>query len=511
MIFRSLLLSCCLITQLAYSQTPRFITDSLDAYVKQGMSDWKIPGLAIVIVEDGKVILKKGYGIREVGKPAAVDSATLFMIASNSKLFTATAIAKLDYEKKVSLDEKVQKYLPDWAMYDADVSRVATIRDLLSHRLGLKAYYGDFMYWDSKLSRQAVVNRLRKIKPTEVFRQDFGYSNAGYVTASEIIPKVTGKSWDEYVPETILTPLGMTNTFMHTEGLQQRKNVAYPYTNCCNEEGKLVRVGFDSLDNIGPAGGMVSNINDMSKWLLMQLDSGRYQGKQVVPWPVIKNTRKPNTLIGWDKHPVAPFQYQFYCLGIGLIDYGHYNVFSHTGGAFGYHSNLTLVPEKKLGIVILTNNDYNNFYEALRFQITDAYLGVPYQNRNQYFLGRVQARNTKQVTDLVSMAERVQKKTSPPIPFQNYTGTYSNPMYGTITVSVPGNPVKEGDLLVKFELHPKLTARLDYMGSNEFRLSFSNFRFGTAPALFLTKDGKGSSIDVKATDFVDYEPYRFSR
>ena len=506
-----LLFSYLLIQVKLQAQTPAFVTDSLDRYIKRNMAEGKIPGLAIAIVENGKVIVLKGYGIRQLGKPDSVDANTLFYVASNTKLFTATALANLAEEKKLNLDDKVLKYLPDFALYDTLATKMATIRDLLGHRLGVKAYEGDFVYWNSNYSLQDVMKNLRLLKPAGQFRQDYSYSNAGFVTAGLIIPKVTGQPWNSYVDQTILKPLGMTNTYLLTANYARRKNIAYGYTNCCTSGGELMEVAFDNLDNLGPAGGMISSVNDISRWLVMQVDSGRYAGKRILPYSVLEETRRPNTIISYQKHPVAPFTYDFYCLGIGLVDYQHMDVYSHTGGAFGFHTNTTFVPSRKLGIVILMNQDNSNFHEALRFQILDAYAKAPYTDRGSYFLQRTLRRDKKQNQDIKDLENRVAKNNQTPIPLAAYTGTFTNPIYGTIKVDIDPTSKAKNSLLIHFQHHPDLTARLDYMDKDEFRITFSNPRFGTAPALFTTKNGKGVSVDVKATDFVDFEPYRFSR
>ncbi|HRF18671.1 MAG TPA: serine hydrolase domain-containing protein, partial [Chitinophagaceae bacterium] len=163
------------------AQNPSFITDSLDSYIKRGMSQWQIPGLAIAIVKDGKVILEKGYGIREIGKEDKVDENTLFIIASNSKLFTGTAIAKLDHEKKLSLNDRITQYIPWFRLYDSTSTKLANVRDMLCHRLGTKTFQGDFTFWDSNLQKDSIIWKMRYLKPSGEFRQDYGYCNSAFL------------------------------------------------------------------------------------------------------------------------------------------------------------------------------------------------------------------------------------------------------------------------------------------------------------------------------------------
>src|SRR5947209_8494040 len=157
------------------AQNPSFITDSLDSYVNRGLKDWDLPGLAIVVVKDGKVVVMKGYGVRNISTNAPVDEHTMFMIASNTKLFTGTALALLETRNKLSLNDKITKYHPDYRLYDPVTSQIVTVRDLLSHRIGTKTFQGDFTFWNTKLSREEVMQRMRLLKPSQIFRQDFGY------------------------------------------------------------------------------------------------------------------------------------------------------------------------------------------------------------------------------------------------------------------------------------------------------------------------------------------------
>lgn len=289
--------SCLLIFAIsanAQKSTPSFISDSLDAYVNQGMKDWNIPGLSIAIVKDGKTVVMKGYGVRDVESKEPVDENTLFMIASNSKLFTGTALAQLEYNKKISIDDKVSKYIKGYSLYDRNTSELVTIRDLLSHRLGTKTFQGDFVFWNSNLSRQEIINRMKLLKPNGIFRQTYGYCNSCFVTAGEVIPVVSRKPWEVYIYDSLIVPLGMTNTHTLGNGMNQRPNASKPYTTSFT--GKLTRIPYDNVDNLGPAGSIVSNIKDLTHWLLMQLDSGRYEGKRILPWAVLQKTREINTV-----------------------------------------------------------------------------------------------------------------------------------------------------------------------------------------------------------------------
>lgn len=485
------------------AQTPSFVTDSLDSYIKRGMQQWQIPGLAIAIVKDGKVVLSKGYGVREVGNEEKVDENTLFIIASNSKLFTGTSLAKLDFEKKLSLNDKVTHYIPWFRLYDSTATVSATVKDMLCHRLGTKTFQGDFTFWDSNLSKDSIIWKMRYLKPPGLFRQDYGYCNSGFLVAGEILTKVTGDSWENYVQSNILKPLGMTNTYMNTEGLSNRSNIAYPHNNLFSS---ITKIPFDNVDNLGPATSMVSNVNDLSKWLLLQLDSGRYNGTQILPWAVLQKTRDVNIITTSRKSTVYPSHFRGYGLGVFSTDYAGRQVYWHTGGAFGEVTNVCFVPEEKLGITILTNNDNQSFFEALRYQLLDAYLLQPYQDRSSLLYSFFETGKQKMDEELVTLQSRVKNKNKPSIDLDKYTGKFSNVIYGNISISKSGNM-----LICRFEHHPDLIGYMEYMDNNEFRITYSNIGYGIYPAKFSVLDNKITAVEIKANDFVESDSYIFEK
>jgi len=490
-----------LISSLSNAQQPSFVSDSLDSYIERGMKQWQIPGLAIAIVKNGKVVLSKGYGVRELGKDDKVDENTLFIIASNSKLFTGTAIAKLDHEKKLSLNDKVTQYIPWFRLYDSTSGKLANIRDMLCHRLGTKTFQGDFTFWDSNLPKDSIIWKMRYLKPTGEFRQDYGYCNSAFLVAGEILTKVTGISWENYVQENMLTPLGMRNTYMNTTGLANRVNVAAPHNNLFSS---ITKIPFDNVDNLGPATSMVSNVNDLTKWLLLQLDSGKYMGKQVLPWAVLQKTRDINIITGSRKSTVYPTHFRGYGLGVYSTDYAGKQVYWHTGGAFGHVTNVCFVPEENLGITILTNNDNQSFFEALRYQLLDAYLGVSYADRSKFQWGFFEQGKKKLDEELSALQEKVNKKNLPEIKPENFTGDYFNTVYGKITITKSGNM-----LICRFQHHPDLIGYMEYMDNNEYRLTYSNIGYGIYPAKFSIKDGKVIAVEIKANDFVESDAYIF--
>lgn len=492
--------SLCIYTFCA-AQVPGFSKDSFDRYVAQGLKDWDLPGLSVVIVKDGKVVLMKGYGLRDITTRKPVDENTLFMIASNTKLFTGTSLALLESRGKLNLNDKVTKYFPDYRLYDSTTTKLVTLRDLLTHRVGTKTFQGDFTFWNTGLSREEIMKRMRLLKPTQIFRQDYGYCNSCFLTAGQVIPVVTAQQWEGFVQDSILTPLGMNSTMILSTGVEKQPNVSLPYTT--SYTGTVKQVPFDNWNNLAPAASIVSNASDLSHWLLLQLDSGRYEGKRILPWSVLQKTRDVNIITGSRKSAAYPVHFRGYGLGLNVADYNGRQVYWHTGGAGGMVSNVCFVPEEGLGIAILTNNDNQNFFEALRYQILDAYLGVPYVNRSGQQLRGFKNELRQQVREIEGWRSKV-KGTLPELPLSAYAGVYSNELYGDIAISESGK-----NLQIRFITKPDLSATLQYMDKGEWLMEYNNIEYGIFTVKFDLANGKVKSITTKQNEFVEYDPYTF--
>ena len=499
-----LFLICIFAIETTWSQSdsiPKFVKDSLDTYTTRALQEWNLPGVAVCIVKNGKVVLAKGFGVKELGKTDKVDENTLFMIGSNTKAFTATALAILDKEKKLSLDDKVTKWIPDFRLDNKMAGEQAIIRDLLCHRIGFQTFQGDFTYWTSNLSRKEVIEKMGHIKAAYPFRTTWGYTNAAFLTAGEIIPKATGIQWEDFVKQRIFDPLGMSSTLALSKDYPNAPNKCTPHTIVY---GKLMKIPVSNIDNLGPAGSISSSVNDMSKWMIMQLDNGKYNGNQVVPASVISQTRVPHSILGNGGTMFNKGHFALYGLGWFMEEYSGRKVVSHTGGVNGFVTSVTLVPEENLGIIVFTNTDQNLFYEALKWEILDSYLGNPYRNYSKVYLGisnrNVAVENNKH--KILQDSAALQLKTE--LPSIAYTGKYTNDVYGEMSV------VQEsGELHMKFSHHPNMYAELQSLGGNRFYAVFSDPEFSEAVFPFTVQDGKVKSVTVKVADFIEYNPYEF--
>ncbi|MBK7561524.1 MAG: serine hydrolase [Chitinophagaceae bacterium] len=498
-------------TQKGFSQTdtiPSFVRDSLDVYVNRALHDWQIPGVSVCIVKNGKVVWMKGYGIKETGTNDNVDENTLFMIGSNTKAFTATALAMLDADNlpagkagKLSLDDKVQKWLPDFKLYDPWVAKEATIRDLLCHRLGFETFQGDFMYFDSDLTTAEVREKMSKLKPMYGFRSKWGYTNSAFMTAGEIIPKVTDKSWGDFVTDRIFKPLGMNNSLALSKDIKTAGNKCSAHTVVM---GELKKIPYGNIDNLAPAGSISSSANDMSKWVLMLLNNGKMDGREIVPASAIAQTRTPHSILGNGGHMFNKSHFSLYGLGWFLEEYAGRKIVAHTGGVNGFVTSVCLVPEEKLGIIVLTNTDANNFYEALRNEIEDAYLGLPYRNYSNVYRSYQWADEEQKAKEYKVIRDSIALNPKTDLPLTAYAGDYMHSVYGKMNIKI-----EAGKLIMRFEHHKGRTGTLEALGGNRFFCTYNDPLYGMKKLDFTVADKKVKSLTVKVADFVEFTPYEF--
>jgi CubicO group peptidase (beta-lactamase class C family) len=505
-----LLVAVLFLNSTTFSQTdtaPAFIKDSLDGYVQNALNTWQMPGVAVCVVKDGKVVVMKGYGTTAMNGNSKVDENTLFMIGSNSKAFTATALAMLEAEsqtgkgKKFSLDDNVQQWLPDFTMYDPWVAKEANIRDLLCHRLGFETFQGDFMYFDSDLTTAEVRKKFGKVKPMYGFRSRWGYCNAAFMTAGEIIPRVSGKTWADFVTEKIFMPLGMSRSLALSKDIEAASNKASAHTVVM---GQLQKIPYGNIDNLAPAGSISSSVNDMSHWVMALLNGGRYDGKQVIPSAAINQTRLPHSILGNGGALYNKGHFSLYGLGWMLEEYNGKKIVSHTGGVNGFVTSVTLIPEEKLGIVVLTNTDANNFYEALKWEIMDAYMNLPYRNYSKVYLGFSQSDEKEKEKEYKKIQDSIAMKPASALPMQAYTGTYTHDVYGKMAIKA-----ENGKLIMRFEHHKGRYGTLEPLGGNRFFCTYSDPLYGMKTLTFNVENGKVKSLPVKVADFVEFLPYEF--
>jgi CubicO group peptidase (beta-lactamase class C family) len=445
------------------AQVERDPLAGLDASIRAAKERWQVPGVAVAVVKDNKVLFAQGFGVRDVTKGGAVDADTLFAIGSNTKAFTATALGLLVQEGKISWDDPVLRYLPDFQMYDPLVTRTITVRDLLCHRSGLGTFAGDLMAFGSIYGRAEVIRRIRFIEPAYDFRTGFGYSNLMFLVAGQIIPRVTGTSWDDFIRKRFFVPLGMTRSNTSLGELEEATNVATAHGLI---DGKVVPIPHDSVDNMAPAGAINSSANDMARWLLLQTGDGSYDGHRLVEAAVITETRTLHNSIpvGDTAKKINPWtHFSGYGLGWGLSDYRGRLLVAHTGGLNGMISMVAMLPEENLGVVVLTNFDTHPLTRSITHTILDAYLGGGDQGWDQRYAGVVETLRDRRERERKARDETGVGNASPSLPVEAYTGHYVSDVFGGVEVTLEG-----GVLKLDPASHPGVSGQLEHWQLDTF-------------------------------------------
>lgn len=441
----------------------------IDSTVTRAMQAFEVPGVAVGIVKDGKLIFSKGYGVRELGKSAPIDADTLFQIGSNTKAFTAAALGILVDEGKIHWDDRVTDYLPDFQMYDPYVTREFTIRDLLTHRSGLGTGAGDLMFFPTTdFTRAEIIHRLRYLKPVSSFRSKWDYDNLLYMVAGELIPVVTGQSWERFVQERILNPLQMRPCAASYGLIKDRADLATPHQRV---QGEVKSVPVTDISVVGSAGTINCSINGMARWLQAQLASGKGPGGlQLFSAEVAQQMWSVNTVQPLNETaPLTRTHFMGYGLGWEIRDeFGRLRV-SHTGGVPGTVTWVSMIPELQLGVLVFTNQEESAAMEAIGHQILDAYLGAPKRD----WVGVAVAYKGKRAAEAQAAekeAAAVTAGASPPtFPLDSYAGTYVDSWRGEATVR------RDGDKLVlKFSRTAGLEGSLEPYSGNVFIVRWNN-------------------------------------
>ncbi len=423
----------------ATAQDPAAPPPDFDGYVTRVLETFAVPGAAVTIVKDGHVVLAKGYGVRRLGRSEPVDARTLFGIASNTKAFTATALAMLVEDGLLQWDAPVIDYLPWFRLSDPYVTSQLTVRDLLVHRSGLGLGAGDLLWWpESTYDRKEIARRLRYIPLETSFRSAYAYDNVLYLIAGEVIEAVSGRRWEDFVAERILERLGMTCSNVLHSAAGMGGNVAATHARV---EGVVRPIAPFLSDNTNPAGGINACADDMARWMIVQLDSGRIGGDNrlfrptttrqlwsiVTPMPI--STPPPD---------LAPLRMNFngYALGFRVNDFRGSKLVSHTGGLPGYVSKVAMIPDLRLGVSVLTNQEAGAAFEAITYHVLDYYLDAPAHDWLEAFRTVMERSATLLAAADRSAATARDSTSRPSLPLGQYAGTYTDPWYGDVTLTL---------------------------------------------------------------------------
>jgi CubicO group peptidase (beta-lactamase class C family) len=447
----------------------------VDQVVERARKEFEVPGIAVAIVKDGNVVLAKGYGVRRIGESTPVTPQTLFRIASNTKAFTTAALAMLVDEHKLRWDDPVLDHLPGFQMYDPYVTHEMTVRDLLTHRSGLGLGAGDLMFFPpSDIGRDEIVRRLRFIKPATSFRSAYAYDNLLYLVAGQVVGAVSGKVWDEFVKDRIFTPLGMSNTFVNTAALKSGKDVATPHNNL---SGKLEALPQEDVDNNAPAGSIVSCVADLAKWMNLQLGGGAVGKTRLFNAAQAREMWSGQTILPIGELPkdaptaFAAIQpnFRMYGLGWDLSDYRGKKLVGHGGALSGFVSRTALLPELKLGIVVLTNQEVSGAFNSIVNTVLDHYIGAPDTDWVAAYSARSKTAKANAEETVKKAGGKRNPNTHPALPLSAYAGRYRDAWYGDIRIEE-----HDGKLSIYFTHSPDLAGDLEHWQYDTFVARWKN-------------------------------------
>jgi CubicO group peptidase (beta-lactamase class C family) len=490
----------------------------IDSLAERTLKTFQVPGIAVAIIKDGKVFHARGYGVRSLKTKQKVDENTLFGIASNSKAFTAAALGMLIDEKKLTWDTKVVSIIPDFKLYNDYVTAEFTVRDLLTHRSGLGLGAGDLMIFPNgtDFTLNDIIHNLRYLKPVSAFRTQYDYDNLLYIVAGEVVSRISGMSWQTFIETKIMQPLQMNKS---AAGFRRLKDTSDVIDAHAPVDGVVKVIARDFSETADAAAGIYSNLTDMSKWVMMQLEDGKYGdslNKQLFSKEVHEEMWIPQTII--PIRSVSSYNTHFAGYGLGwfLSDVKGYKQASHTGGLAGIVTQVTMIPELKLGIIVFTNQQCGEAFSSITNTIKDRYLGMPKvdrikQNEDNWLKKQADAKKTTDAIWTEITAE--QKKATAKPDLALFTGTYTDKWFGEIIISI-----KKGKLWFDSKRSPRFSGEVFFYKEHTWIVKW-NDRSMDADAFVivdLDKSGKASEIKMKAisplTDFsFDFQDLDFTR
>jgi len=504
-----------LIGQLSIAQ--ELSSTQIDSVVRKTMETFDVPGIAVAVLKDGELIHSEGYGTRSLKKGGKVDEHTLFGVASNTKAITAAALAQLVDEGKMEWDTKVTEVIPEFKLYDAYVTSEFTVRDLLTHRSGLGLGAGDLMVFPASnvTTTAELIHNLRFLKPVSSFRTKYDYDNLLYIVAGEVVARVSGETYEDFVEKNILQPLNMERTAMSWHEIKDYSNVIDGHAPV---DGELVPVGLSFTEAANAAAGIYSSITDMSKWVQAQLDEGRYGEdleKRLFSEEQHREMWTPQTIIRTGKGTYNT-HFKAYGLGWNLSDVNGYLQVTHTGGLLGIVSQVTMIPELELGIIVLTNQQSGSAFNSITHSILDSYFGIEGKDRiKTYNESRLKwEAEGKEVEDKVWAEVAAQQAAGGcEVELSDFAGTYTDPWFGKVTISEEGDQLRFVSANVS-----DLVGEMSYYKGNTFIVKWDDRSLlADAYVVFsLDKQGEADGFLMEAvspnTDFsFDFQDLEFSK
>jgi CubicO group peptidase (beta-lactamase class C family) len=451
----------------------------IEEVIERGMRDWGIPGLAVAVVKDDELVWARGFGVRRLGEDGPVDADTLFNVASVTKAFTAAALGILVDEERLDWDDPVVRHLPRFRLYDPYVTQTATIRDLLAHRVGVGRMTGNRLKWISSRSRAEQMERIRHLGPDQTFRNGHVYSNVMYMVAGEVIPSVTGSSWEDFVRERIFAPLGMSRSTTSVTQLRPGDNVAYPHQEI---DGRVVEIPRRNFDAVGAAASIHTSASEIAAWMRLHLgEPGVLEGRRLLNDATVKEMHRAQSI----SRTPAFTSLAAYGLGWNLGDYAGHPVSRHSGAVDGINTHLVLMPDQQLGIFVVANL-HTDLIRAVANQIVDVYLDLPRRDWHEIIFGEYEERRARVQAERDAIHDLRRTNTRPTLPLDRFAGRYEDALYADAEVWL-----EEGRLVLRLWGDEEMVADLDHWHYDTFRAVWRN-RAQREEFLWFTRGADGA-------------------
>lgn len=500
----SLLLVACSIFSFAQVEE-----NKLDELIQNTLKTFDVPGMSVGIVKDGQVLYSKGFGVASLTSKKKMDDQTLVGIASNSKGFTATALAILADEGKLRWDDKVTKFIPEFQMYDPYVTQEITVKDLITHRAGLGLGQGDLMFFPEggTLSVKDIVHNVRYLKPQHGFRNTMDYNNVMFIVAGEVVSRISGKSWAEFIEERIMKPVGMNSSF-GSWNRAKAKGVSNIIDAHAPVDGKAIQVPHDWNETANAAGGIVSNIKDMTVWADFLMNGFTTKdGKKLVSDKQIQQLWQIQQPIPMALKNSYDTQNYGYGLGWFISDVKGHKQVQHTGGLIGTVTQFTLIPDMKLGIVVLTNQQSGAAFNTITNTIKDSYLGIADRNWLKNYGERMSKMNAdfeKSKKEVFAKQAAFAKNKNLQAKPEQYVGTYSDPWFGDVEVTPAGKGYR-----INSKTSPRLKGELLPYTHNVFIAKWDDRSYDADAFVIFNYDENGKAQSAKMKPISDITDFSF--
>lgn len=463
----------------AQPQDPLTQLSGFDQYMEQLLQDWNAPGVGVGVVVKGKLVFVKGYGYRDYDKKTPITGNTLFQIASNSKLFTAVAVGMEVENGKLEWDKPIKEFVPAIEFYNDELNNSVTMRDMLSHRTGISRH--DLIWFKSEFSRKQLFDKLKYLEPSQPLRQGFIYNNLMYTAAGYSIELLTGKTWEEYLQANILNPLDMKSTVFTIADMRKSSDYFTPYDEKRDTNILHPIPWYEEQGGVGPAGAVISNINDMSHWLVALMNDGKYKDKQVIPSAVLQATLQPSIPTGNSiTAKYKEMQNPVYGMGRWVSSYRGHLYTEHGGALDGIYSQVSFMPQDSIGMIVFAIGDHcRPLIEIVNFNVYERLLGLdqtPWKERRlkEYLEGKKLRREARQKASVGRIAG-----TKPSHPMDDYVGEYEHPAYGIIKITKKGEDMQFALNKIQLPLSHFHYDRFDT--PNDERLGLYSLNFTTNP------------------------------